>query len=225
MPNLKKMAAERAVQEVRSGMVVGLGSGSTARYAVERIGEMLRAGQLIDIVGIPTSKETECLAIQQGIPLTTLQQHPLIDLTIDGADEIDHHLRVIKGGGAALLHEKIVASATRCQIIIVDQSKVVSVLGRFPLPVEVVRFGWPMYVPALERLGCRAVLRLRDGQPVLTDEGNYVVDCHFGQIHDAARLEQQINMIPGVVDNGLFIGLVHRAFVATDLDVYELKST
>jgi ribose 5-phosphate isomerase A len=122
------------------------------------------------------------------------------------------------------LHEKIVASASRCEIIIVDQSKVVMMLGRFPLPVEAIPFGWPTYVPALERLGCRAVLRLREGSTVLTDEGNYVVDCHFGKVADPERLEQELNLIPGVVDNGLFVGLVHRVFVAAESGVYELTA-
>ena len=225
MNNLKKMAAARAVEAVRSRMVLGLGTGSTARYVVEMIGERLSDGRLHDIVGVPTSSETERLARHVGIPLTTLQQHPVLDLTIDGADEIGPGLVLIKGQGGALLREKIVARASRQEIIAGDESKLVQVLGtRSPLAVEVIPFGWPTYEQALRNLGCEAVLRLDPvgDEPFLTDEHNYIVDCHFARIDDPAALERELNSITGVVENGLFVGLATRAFVASPSGVTEL---
>jgi ribose 5-phosphate isomerase A len=214
---LKRAAGGRAVEFLTDGLIVGLGSGSTARYATLRLAERLRQGTLRDILAIPTSNETAALAEREGIPLTTLDEHPIIDITIDGADEIDPSLNVIKGLGGFLLREKIVAFATRREIIVADDTKRVPRLGiRSPVPVEVVRFGWQNTRRALERTGAQARLRLVNAQPLLTDECNYIVDCTYaGGIDDPAALHDAINRIPGVVENGLFLGLVHCAVIAS----------
>ena len=222
--NLKQLAAARAVEYVESGMVLGLGTGSTASYAIQMLGERLRDGRLKHIVGIPTSSGSARLATEVGVPLTTLQEHPTVDLTIDGADEIDPQLNLIKGQGGALLHEKIVARASRREIIIADDAKLVQVLGtRSPLAVEVIPFGWPSYVQSLRALGCDPVLRMQGDKPYLSDEGNYIVDCRFKRIDDPAELERCINLIPGVVENGLFVGLASLAIVASESGVRELQ--
>jgi ribose 5-phosphate isomerase A len=222
--NLRQMAAARAVELVQSGMVIGLGTGSTARYAIEMIGQRLLNGTLRSIVGIPTSSGTVRLATEAGVPLAGLREHPCIDLTVDGADEVDPDLRMIKGQGGALLHEKIVARASRLEIIMVDDSKLVQVLGtKAPLAVEVVPFGWPTYLEAIRRLGCEPVLRLTGDQPYLTDEGNYILDCRFDRISDPEGLQCQLNLIPGVVENGLFIGLASLVIVAAESGIRELK--
>jgi len=229
--NLKQLAAARAVEAVQSGMVLGLGTGSTARYATEMIGERLRDGRLCNIAGVPTSGDTEQLARQAGIPLTTLQEHPVLDLTIDGADEVGPDLVLIKGQGGALLHEKIVARASRQEIIVVDHTKLVQVLGtKAPLAVEVIPFGWDTYSTALLKLGCTPVLRMQrqagqDSVPYVTDEGNYIVDCRFPRIEDPVALERELNLIPGVVDNGLFIGLATLVIVASPSGISELRPT
>jgi ribose 5-phosphate isomerase A len=204
---LKSSAAERAVAEfVRDGQVVGLGTGSTAEYAVKEIGRLVAAG--LKIKAIPTSLATERLANQLLIPLVDFNEFPIIDITIDGADQIDGAFNMIKGGGGALTREKLVASATRVEIIVVDESKLVAVLGRgFPLPVEVVPFGWRRTAGLLSDLGSRPTLRSREGNPVLSDNGNYLLDCDFGSIADGASLERAIKLVPGVIESGLFIGL------------------
>ena len=172
---------------------------------------------------MPTSNSTERLARQWEIPLTTLRLSPWLDVTVDGADEIGPGLTLIKGQGGALLHEKIVARATRLEIIVADQTKVVQVLGtRSPLAVEVVPFGWPTYERALRELACEPELRTIDDEPFLTDEHNFIVDCHFERIDDPAGLERELNLIPGVVENGLFINLAHRVFVGSPNGVTEL---
>ena len=205
-------------------MVLGLGTGSTARYAVEMIGERLRDGRLHDIVGVPTSTATERIAKEVGIPLTTLCEHPVIDLTIDGADEVDPRLVLIKGLGGALVREKIVARASRQVVIIVDDSKLVQVLGsKAPLPVEVIPFGWGTYLHQLKGFGCEPVLRMSGAEPYISDGGNYIVDCHFKRIEDPARLECALNCIPGVVDNGLFVGLASLVIVASEAGIRELR--
>ena len=214
--NLKQVAAAKAVEYVQSGMVLGLGTGSTTRYATEMIGERIRDGRLHDIVGVPTSSATEKLAKEVGIPLTTLKDHPGLDLTIDGADEVDPDLTLIKGLGGALLYEKIVARASRQEIIIVDESKLVQVLGtRSPLPVEVIPFGWGTYMDALRRFGCEPALRLLGTQPYVTDEGNYILDCFYDGIDLPRELTVSIHMIPGVVEDGLFLGLARTVVVAS----------
>jgi len=208
----KQRAAEAAVEYVKDGMIVGLGTGSTTEFAVKKLGERVRDG--LAIRGIPTSDVTKVQAEEEGIPLIDFSETMYIDLTIDGADEIDVNLNMIKGGGAALLREKIVASASKEEIIIVSHEKFVKQLGIFPLPVEVIPFGWQIIFNQLETLGGSPDLRLKQGQPLLTDQGNYIIDCRFRQILDAAQLEQRLNMIPGVVENGLFTGLCTRMIMA-----------
>jgi len=208
----KQRSAEAACEYVKDGMIVGLGTGSTAEFAVKKIGELVRNG--LSIRGIPTSDSTKILAESEGIPLIDFSETMFIDLTIDGADEIDANLNMIKGGGAALLREKIVASASREEIIIVSVSKLVQQLGAFPLPVEVIPFGWQVVFNQLESLQGNPELRLKQGQPSVTDQGNFIVDCHFRKIENPEQLEQHLNVIPGVVENGLFINLCTRMIMA-----------
>jgi ribose 5-phosphate isomerase A len=222
--NLKKIAAAEAMKLVQDGMVVGLGTGSTTRFAIEMLGRRLHDGSLQGLLGIPTSAESAELARQVGIPLTTLRDHPLVDLTIDGADEVGPDLTLIKGQGGALLHEKIVARASRREVIIVDDSKLVPALGsRSPLAVEVVPFGWATYLEALRAFGCEPVWRMQGAEPYLTDEGNYIVDCRFARIDDPVNLERELNLIPGVVENGIFVGLASLVIVASEAGVQELR--
>lgn len=207
---LKRLAAERAVEYVEDGMVVGLGTGSTARHMLEVLAERLRAGTLEGIVGVPTSRETSRLARELGIPLTSLEDEPRIDLTIDGADEVAPDLSLIKGLGGALLWEKIVATASDRLIIVVDEGKLVERLGeRAPLPVEVVPFGWTTHLAYLDLLGAQPTLRRSaDGTPFTTDGGHYLLDCRFGDgILEPERIEREIRQRVGVVETGLFLGL------------------
>lgn len=212
----KKEAAEAAVELVRPGMVIGLGHGSTARYALLKIAEFLRTGKLWDIKGVPCSKKVEEEAKVLGIPLATLEEHPELDLTIDGADEIDPKLNVIKGGGGAMLREKIVAQATRYEVIVADDTKFSPRLGtRAPVPVEVLPFGWRTHLRFLESLGARVSLRVNaDGTPFLTDQGNYVLDCYFGPIQDVDGLAKELDLRAGIVGHGLFVNLVDEVFLA-----------
>jgi ribose 5-phosphate isomerase A len=211
---LKQQAAYRAVEFIESGMVVGLGAGSTAEWALRRMGDLIRSGHLKEIVGIPASIYIEQEAHRAGIPLTTLEDHPVIDVTIDGADEVDPDLNLIKGGGGALLREKIVAQASRREIIVVDESKLVDRLGtNWAVPVEVVPFGWKSQAVFLESLGAQ-VTRREKGGVFQTDQGNYVLDCWFGPIGDAAALAEQIKARAGVVEHGLFLGLATDVIVA-----------
>ncbi|MBE0592051.1 MAG: ribose 5-phosphate isomerase A [Gemmatimonadales bacterium] len=208
--NPKRDAAERAVERVSSGMVLGLGTGSTAVYAVEAIGNRLSRGELSDIVGVPTSRETETLAARLGIPLTTLDVHPVIDLTIDGADEVDPSGNLIKGGGGALLWEKIVAVATRRYVIVVDESKLVERLGqRFALPVEVMPFGWRTHLDAIRALGAEPKRREdAAGVPFATDGGHFIIDCRFPLgIPDPHEADRVLHARPGVVETGLFLDM------------------
>ncbi len=212
---LKRAAGNRAAEYVESGTAIGLGSGSTARFATLRIAERLREGSLQDVVAVPTSDETAALARDAGIPLTTLAEHPQLDVTIDGADEVDPDLNLIKGLGGYLLREKIVAYATRREIIVVDEGKLVRRLGtRSPVPVEVVRFGWQNTFRALEGTGAVCVLRERGGAPYGTDEGHLIVDCRYPGIDDPAALAHRLHAIPGVVEHGMFLGMTVAAVVA-----------
>ena len=212
---LKRQAAERAVDYIRSGMVVGLGTGSTAVFAVRRIGALLAEGQLQRIVGIPTAEVTAREAERAGVPLGTLDDHPSVDVTIDGADEIDPHLNLIKGLGGALLREKIVAAASRRLIIIADDSKRVDQLGtRAPVPVEVVTFAKRPTAAYLASLGARVVERRQDGRPFITDEGNIILDCHFPGLTNPQEIAQLIRAQPGVVEHGLFLGMATEAVIA-----------
>jgi ribose 5-phosphate isomerase A len=218
----KKLVARASLQFVRDGDVVGLGSGSTAAYAVRFLGERVRAG--LKIRGISTSLQTQNLAACLGIPLITLDEVQQIDVTIDGADEFDPELRLIKGGGGALLREKIVASATREEIIIADSSKQVFVLGKFPLPVEVIRFAEAIVSKKIAALGATVQLRKDSaGGPFITDQGNHILDCHFGQIPDPPALACALSEIPGVVEHGLFIDLADVVLLGKESEVVELR--
>jgi ribose 5-phosphate isomerase A len=212
----KRAAALRAVQLVRSGMVVGLGTGSTAKFAVEEIGRRIGAGQLRDIKGVPTSRATRDLAAAAGVPLTVLERHPVIDLTIDGADEVDPSRNLIKGHGGALLWEKIVAGASRRLVIVVDASKMVQRLGQTrALPVEVVPFGWRVHESVVRDLGGEPRLRVDErGEPYRTDEGHYILDCEFpGGIADPERVDRTLRLRAGVIETGLFLGLQPEVIV------------
>jgi ribose 5-phosphate isomerase A len=216
---LKREAAARALDFVRPGMRLGLGTGSTARHFVELLGERVRGG--LDVVGVPTSEATEADARRVGVPLSTLEETPRLDLTVDGADEIGPGLALIKGGGGALLREKIVAAASAHMIVIADESKVVPVLGAFPLPIEVVPFGiaaTEMAIGhALEWLSLPARLRLRmdaSGHAFVTDGGHRIIDASIGRIADPDKLAEALSTIPGVVEHGLFLGLAGTAIVA-----------
>lgn len=215
----KRRAAEEAVGHVRSSMVLGLGTGSTAALAVEAIGRRFARGELHDIVGIPTSTRTREQAAELGIPLTTLEEHPSVDLTIDGADEADPQGNLIKGGGGALLWEKIVAAATEHYIIVVDESKLVERLGvGFPVPVEVMPFGWATHLETMRALGGDPTLR-RDtaSEPYLTDGGHYIIDVAFrGGMDDPDRVDRALRSRPGVVETGLFLGMEPRVIVGRD---------
>ena len=213
---LKRQAAERAVELVEDGMRLGLGTGSTARLVLEALAARRSRGELSDVVGVPTSVDTRDHAERLGIPLATLDEVPRLDLTLDGADEVDPGLELIKGLGGALLWEKIVASATERLVIVVDESKLVDRLGtRSPLPVEVVPFGWRTVVPAIEALGGEPALRRSDGDPFVTDGGHYILDCGFaGGIEDPAGLEDALRRWPAVVETGLFIGMAATVVVA-----------
>ncbi len=213
MSQAKQQAAAAAAEQIESGMVVGLGTGSTAALFVKILGERVRRENL-RIQGIPTSQSTRELAQQEGIELIDFHTTTSIDLTVDGADEVDPAFRLIKGGGAALLWEKIVASASKREIIVADASKQVAQLGAFPLPVEVIPFGWPVVAAKIQDLGGNPKLRLAGETPVTTDQGNVVLDCHFGVISDPEQLEAQLNLIPGVVENGLFINLCSTLIVS-----------
>lgn len=223
---LKRAAAQGALHYVKDGMVLGLGTGSTAGFVVQALGARMATG--LKIVGIPTSERTATLARSLGIPLATFAEYQRIDLTIDGADEVERDsLNLIKGLGGALLREKIVAAASCRLIVVVDQEKLVDRLGvKTPIPVEVVQFGWQSTAAALEKLG--ATLRLRhaaEDHPFITDGGNYILDCRFGGITDARSLEAKINSIVGVVECGLFVGRSSDVIVATTDGVEVLTPT
>jgi ribose 5-phosphate isomerase A len=222
---LKRAAAERAVDDLQSGMTVGLGAGSTARFAIRRLAELIAAGRLTDIVGIPCSRQVSEEAARLGIELGTLDEHPAVDTTIDGADEVDPDLNLIKGAGGALLHEKMVEQASRRVIIVVDASKRSPVLGsRRAVPVEVVEFGWPAQVRYLESLGARVQRRLTGGgAPFRTDEGHLILDCAFGPIGRPRELAALLEARAGVVEHGLFLGIATDVLVGTSDGVRHLS--
>ena len=210
---LKKQAALKAIDFVRDGMVVGLGTGSTAKHVLAGLGDRVRAG--LRISGVATSLETAALAKQAGIPLLETDDAWTIDVAIDGADQVDPQLNLVKGGGGALLKEKIVAASARQFVVVVDHTKQVAHLGHsFPLPIEVVPFGWGSTVRHIEAVEGRAVLRERNGRVFQTEAGHYIVDLHLGAIHRPAELEARLNQIPGVVETGLFIGRTSLLIVA-----------
>ncbi len=218
----KESAARASLRFVRDGNIVGLGTGSTAAYAVRFLGERVQAG--LKIRGIPTSVQTKELAASLGIPLTTLNEFQQIDVTIDGADEFDPQLNLIKGGGGALLREKIIASASRQLVIIADSSKQVEVLGKFPLPVEVIPFAQPLVAKRIAALGATVKVRQdRNGNPFATDEGHCILDCSFGQIPDPPALARELKAMPGVVEHGLFIDLAIVVLMAKGGKVTEFR--
>jgi ribose 5-phosphate isomerase A len=217
--NFKRAAAQAALELVQPGMRLGLGTGSTAAHFVELLGARVKSG--LDIVGVPTSEATRGLAKHAGIKLTTLDETPELDLTVDGADEVDPQLRLIKGGGAALLREKIVAYASKRMVVIADAGKKVDVLGKFPLPVEVLRFGLEAtrraVAEAVRAAGCQGEIKLRlgpDGHGLVTDSGHFILDAALGRIPDPEALANGLAGVPGVVEHGLFIGLASEAFIA-----------
>ena len=212
---LKQQAGEYAANFAKSGMVVGLGTGSTAIFATRRLAQRLSSGDLHDVVAIPTSLATEADARDLGIPLSTLERHPRINLTIDGADEVDPDFNVIKGGGGALLREKIVAQATERLIIVVDESKLSDQLGTtWAVPVEVFPFGWHSQAAFLQELGATVVLRQAGDSPYQTDQGNIILDCDFGKIADPTALSRTLNARAGIAEHGLFIGMARDVLVA-----------
>jgi ribose 5-phosphate isomerase A len=218
----KELAGRAAAGLVRDGEVVGLGTGSTAYFTVLALGERVKAG--LKIIGIPTSKATADLARSVGIPLVTLDEHPAIDIDIDGADEIDPKLELIKGGGGALLREKVIAAASKRFVVVADSSKVVSTLGKFPLPVEVISFARTPVEKKIAGLGAAVKWRTRsDGSLYMTDNGNPILDCSFGRIEDPPALARTLSDIPGVVEHGLFIGLASVALVGKGNSVEEIQ--
>lgn len=198
----KKLTGEKAAEYIEDGMIIGLGTGSTAYYAIKKVGEMVRNG--LKVKAVPTSKETAELAAEEGIELVELADVKSLDLTIDGADEVDSDFNLIKGGGGALLREKIVASATDKLIIVVDESKLVKNLGAFPLPVEITPFSWQYTQQMIEKFSCSSEIRKEDGEIFVTDNGNYILDCDFGKIEDPVKITVELNKLPGVVENGIF---------------------
>ena len=219
----KELAGRAAAKLVVSGNIVGLGTGSTAYFAVVALGERVKAG--LKIVGIPTSVATGELARTVGIPLSTLDEHPEIDITIDGADEVDRRLQLIKGGGGALLREKIIATASKKMVVVADSSKVVSSLGKFPLPVEIIPFARTVLEKKITALGATCKRRNRaDGTPFVTDEGHHILDCNFGKIADPPALARTLSDMPGVVEHGLFIGIAKVALVGKGELVEEIRS-
>jgi ribose 5-phosphate isomerase A len=215
----KQQAAERAVALVEDGMTLGLGTGSTAACFIDLVGQ--RAKQGLKVVCVPTSEASRTQAERLGLTLITLDQQPYLDLTVDGADELADELRLIKGGGGALLHEKIVAAASERMVVIADHTKRVATLGAFPLPVEVVRFGVAATRNMIEILasdaGCSGEIALRlkaDGQPFVSDSGHFILDCAFGRIEEPEALDEALKLVPGVVESGLFLGIADAAIIA-----------
>ncbi len=226
MENLKQKAAEEAVKYIESGMVVGLGTGSTVYYALLKISELIKAGKLVNIVGIPSSGKTEKLATELEIPLTDFMKHKSIDITIDGADEVDKYLNLIKGGGGALLREKVLAQASKRLIIIVDESKVSSKLGeKWAVPVEVIKFAYPLEMEFIKSLAGKPQLRMYENlnEPVLTDEGNYIIDANFGVIKNPFELAAKLENRAGIVEHGIFINLTSEVIVAYKDGVKKIK--
>lgn len=218
----KEAAAQASLQFIKDGQVVGLGTGSTAAYFIKLLGEEVRKG--LRVRGIPTSDRSRELAMTLGIPLTTLDECQDIAVTVDGADEVDPQLRLIKGGGGALLREKIVASATRQMVVVADASKRVERLGKFPLPVEVIKFAQTLVAKRISALGAQVTLRMSaDGKPYVTDECNHILDCKFGEISDADGLARELSAMPGVVEHGLFIGMANVALFARGGEIVELR--
>jgi len=222
---LKKRAAEKAVEYIKDGMILGLGTGSTTHFALQKIGELLKKGVFKGIKGIPSSMETEHLARSLNIPLSNLHDHQQIDLTIDGADEIDPEINLIKGGGGALLREKILAQASKRVVIIADESKLSPQLGtKWAVPVEIVEFGIQPAIHYLESMGAKVVKRFdKEGKLFRTDEGNLILDCDFGPIFNPDELVINLNRQAAIVESGLFLGIASEAIVACKDEIKYLK--
>jgi len=221
--NAKLAAAIEAVRMIRDGQVVGLGSGSTAEIFIVELGKRVR-DEGLEIIGIPTSKKSEAIGREAGIPISSLDENSALDITVDGADEVDPNLDLIKGLGGALLREKMVARATRKVVIVVDESKLVHQLGtKAPLPVEVVQFSQKHLAKQMTALGCVPMLRQSDSKPYVTDNGNYIIDCMFKGIDDPHQLERKLKGMPGVVETGLFLGMADTIIVGAPTGVRTMK--
>ncbi len=221
----KKRVALEAVKHIKDGFVVGLGSGSTAVYVIQELGRMIREDRL-QVMGVPSSSQAFLLAVSSGIPVTTLDENPVLDLTIDGADEIDKHLDMIKGGGGALTREKIVASAAKQVIIIADETKLVEKLGtKFHVPVEVLPFALATVSAKIQKLGGKPFLRksIRKVGAIVTDNGNYIFDVDFGPINNAEELSRQLKLVPGVIETGIFIGLADHVYLGKEDGIVKLE--
>lgn len=212
--NEKKLAALEAVKEIKDGMTIGLGTGSTAYYAIHAVAGLIKEGMSLKTV--PTSEQTKQMSLELGIPMVDINSIDSIDVTIDGADEFTQNLELIKGGGGALLREKIVASITKKQIIITDSSKMVHLLGKFKVPIEVIPMACSYVMRQLTGIGGIGLVRKKEGQDYITDQGNYIIDADFGLIENPALLDEQLNKIVGVVEHGLFIGLAHKVIMIKD---------
>ncbi|MBO1582611.1 ribose 5-phosphate isomerase A [Bacillus sp. XF8] len=221
MTELKRLAGEHAADFIKDGMKIGLGTGSTVYWTIQKLGQLVNEG--LSIQAVPTSIETKQLAQQLSIPLISLGDIDYLDLTIDGADEISPDVQLIKGGGGALLREKIVAMSSQKLIIIADESKLVMDLGTFPLPIEIVPFAWEQTAKRIQSFGCQTILRIQNNQPFITDNGNMILDCVFpNQITKPTEIHQQLKMITGVIETGLFINMVDTAIIATEKGIKEL---
>ena len=221
---LKRKAAEKAFEFIESGMVLGFGTGSTFKHVLDILAEKLNSIEIENIIGIPTSEKTLALAEKLNIPCGKLFDYPILDLTIDGADEVDRKLNLIKGGGGALLHEKIIAQSSKKYIIIVDESKISNALGeKWHVPIEVVKMAMEVETNYLQSLGAKVILRKTDdGQPFITDEGNYILDANFGVIRKPKKLARKLEKRAGIVEHGLFIGMVDQVIMASDKSVRSL---
>ena len=217
----KKLVGEAAIEFIKDGMTVGLGSGSTVNWMLHELGERVRQG--LDIKGIPTSLKTERLATELGIPLTDFSKVKKIDLAIDGADEVDPHLNLLKGGGGSLVREKIIDIEAKEFIVIVDASKLVSELGAFSLPVEVIPFGWRQTSDRISNLGGKPKLRMTDSEVFVSDNGNYILDCDFGGIVNPKKLHEQLKLLVGVVETGLFVEMASKLIIARNNEVEILE--
>ena len=224
----KRRAAEKAVEHIESGSVIGIGSGSTAAQAIGIIGTRLRSGELEAVLGVPTSLQSAAEAVKAGIPLTTLDEHPDLDLTIDGADQINGGLNAIKGGGGALLREKVVAAASRRYILVADETKLTERLGEgCRLPIEVLPFSLRPVLRRIREFGTKAMVRAGGGKlgPMVTDNGNLIIDADFGPIPEPRRLEAKLKAIPGVIETGLFLGYADLAYIGTETGVRRLRAS
>ncbi|RDW22472.1 ribose 5-phosphate isomerase A [Oceanobacillus arenosus] len=217
----KKLAAEASIDFIKDGMVVGLGSGSTVNWMVRKLGEKVKQG--LNIRGIPSSKKTERLALEVGVPLTDFASVDCIDIAIDGADEIDGNLNLLKGGGGSLVREKVVDVNADQFIVIIDQSKVVEELGELPLPIEVLQFGWEIIAKKIAELGGETVIRIKDEKRFISDNGNYILDCKFGKITKPEELHEKLKLLTGVVETGIFTNMVDKVIIGRKDEVEVLE--